>query len=408
MKITTSFESLTSGLDAIANVINDKLLADSQRVVYVWCNGGNVSLVGDSGQVVVKTDIEANVDDETVDKIYALNAKALYNTVAAFKGLHRTCVSSVCIDIVDALNCRIYFTESSVSDNGAIVEDESDVTDTVSKFRIQLTKVIVKVEKDIREALSDVDEGVSIDCSVALMYFNALVPLIEKDIKSTIYTNMYVSEDNIYVVPMIYAAIMKNKLPSEFSGFVLSASMAAFVQSFFASAGDYAMFFRKEEGNLVTLGLRSNTTVAIVRAASIKNAISIDAFNDIPKDCGVVLYKDYLVDVLRRMKLSDMVSLSINLDTQTFSIKSEVMTQKVNLISSRGTGSFEMTLQPSLLSDIIMTTCKFSDVIMLYFKATERGIVITATDSMQTESGEHLWHTQLAPTKPKKGKFNWD
>lgn len=407
MIIKMSFETLESGLSMVSNIISDKAVPEDLKNVVFWVKDGKVRFAGFNSDIVSATNVDATVeyvDGDGQETLVQLKAKDVMDVVNSFKGLKRTKVVGVEFHIKE--------NEAVLHVNEAPIDEEMNFAEEynqTSKFRITKPRIKEIVKNEIQKINMDVD-GTPFDSAELLVYISALLPTVIKETREST-NNIMFGDDHVYTVLAPYTAVMPNKLPEALRGFRLKNSVVNFLKNFISEAETF-IFHKEEMGNGgVILTIKVNESVAVIKCADMSRAFDITNFVTIPSN-GVVVDKEYLIDVLKRMSLSgDAAFVEVTItpnegggSTGTMKVVSKTMTQSIPIIKAKGEGTYPFSIRADLLSSLIFSHATFFDEnIFFYFENNDKGgITLACTDNTQ------MWQTKMLNISPSKGDFAWN
>lgn len=398
MIITTNHEALTSTMATVSSIVSDRLLAEDFKNVVVWVKDGKVKFGAYGGIVSSATDIEAEVDVKDGEHFHLLKAKDISDVLSTFAGLKRTKVTKIEFQINDN-DALMTVYEEAISDD----IDNAEAYNQSSKFRITKPRMKDIIKAEIQQVVEK-EGGTVVETGTLLVFVNALYPTIAKETRESSY-NMMFSEENIFTVPAQYAAIMPNKLPEVFQGFRLSNSMVNFLKNFIGNNPDFTISKEIGQGGMVILTITADNSVATIKCPDMSRAYDITNFMSIP-ETGVVVDKEYLKDVLKRISLgNDVANIDIKIENGFGYLKAttKAMTQQIPAITAKGEGEYSFQIKPDLLSSLIFSHADyFGENVFLYLENNDRGNITLAVKDNTT-----LWHTKIVGLAQSKGDFDW-
>lgn len=402
MVIKTSFDQLDNAIATVNGVLADKLLQEDLKNVIFMIKGDTVKVVANNFKVTCFADLQDAVvlrnDNEPKDLLTQILAKDIIAVLATLKGLKRTVVTEIELVFKETENLLIVHEEAN-SDNLVGADKYAQVT----KYRLVPMRLKESVKKEVLATDTTHTDSCCIPSADIMGYLDALLPTITKDTRDTPATRINVSTSYLYTVPQVYSAILKNKLPEVFSNFVLTQGVALFLKSFIGLE-EYVNFSKEEKNDVVMLKLSNSTAVAIVKAIGISRAFNIDQFIKVPRT-GILLDKQYLTDVLKRMSLNtEPVNVHIDVEAEECTLVCKKFTQSLPVLSSNGEGVFDFSIKPDLFAFLILSHVMFDDYVYLLFERDENKGILSMTVKDNTLS----WHTKTRGLQAAKGgDFRW-
>lgn len=401
MRIKTSFETLDTTMTTVSSIVSDRLLTEDLKNVVIWLNEGKVYFAAYSGTTLSATDVDAEVhtdEGEHADSFIQLKAKDINDVLAAFKGLKRTRVSGVDLEIREN-EAILHVFEEPLDDS----LPNADSYRQESKYRITKPRVKELVKKEI-ESINVNVQGTQVDSAKLLLYISALLPTVAKETREST-NNVFFGEEYIYTFLQAYTALIPNKLDKVLSGFRLSNTVVTFLKNFIQNDEIFTIEKDVKGNGMIVLTLRVGRSVAVIKCADMSRAYDITNFVNLP-DNGIVVDKDYLVDVLKRVSLStDAAHVQVDMaDGQgSMRIASKNMTQNIPVNFAKGEGNFSFQMKADLLSTIIFSHLQeLGDNVFLYFDQGDRGNTI-----MGVKDNLDFWQTKLMGLTASKGDFAW-
>lgn len=401
MIIKSNFNDVDFVMSTVASVLNDRNLQEENKNVVVWVKDGIVRFVAHSGIVIGISTLTCELSGVTSgEEVFVqLRAKDIIDILGSLKGLKRTKVDLVEFNIKDN-EAQIHIHESAIDSN----VENADKFNQVSKYRITKSKIKEIIKSGIQKVNLDV-EGTSIEVENFLVFVNALLPLVAKEVRDASKFVMF-GEEYYYAVLNTYVTLMPNKLSQEFKGFRLSNSDLAFLKSFVASGGSF-VFNKEEKGNgLVYLVVKNEVgSVARIECSDLSRAFDVTNFISIPSN-GVAIDKMYLIDVLKRINTgSDTVFIEVKVESGegSFKVISKSMKQELPVNRAKGSGEYNFTIKTDLLASVVFSHATyFDDGVFLYFDKGEKGNII-----MACADNSRLWHTKMTGLSQSKVDFDW-
>lgn len=417
MKISTSYNGLVTALKEVMPVLDDKLLQEDAKRILFWVTNGKIKVLTKNLYTTCIADLEgvityADNENPAESHYIQLIAKELNGQMKSVENLKLTKVDRVDLEALDA-ESRLYIHEVAADPE---MENAEKLTQT-TKFRLTRLKLGERQKAEFEEAsvkASENAEFITVTKDAIMLYLNALLPGVMSEVRDTVHTRVSFADGFVYVVPQTYALLMKNVLPEGVSQFVVTNSVAKFMQSFM-SIEETTQFRKIENGNnSVTLILKNTTASAVIRAISADKAFNITKQKELPQS-GIVVSRVYFSDVMRRINtINAEVTFTIKLSedgNSTCKVQSKAMSQEISVMNTRGTGEFSFTLKPDMLASLICNHINDGGVLLyIYLALDENGKVIISVTNEATAAGtdDHLWHTYAKGLALAKQDYMWE
>jgi len=421
MIISTTLNDLNMALSEVVPVLNDALLQEDAKNILFWVKDKVVKVITNNMYITCVADMSCNLEFaegelDTEEYFVMVRAKELQNHINSVSSLKMTKVEKLSFDVrPNEIRLSIY--EVAASDE----IPNADKLNQVSRFRLTKCKVVERIKTELREAMShidDKDDYTTINKADVLAPLDALIPAVKKETRDSVQTRITFADDYIYVVPQTYVALMRNELDDVFKGFIITNSVAQFMQSFF-NIEDVTEFKKTavSAGNVVMLILRNSTATAVIKAMDIAKAFNITNQKVMPSN-GIAINKAYFLDVLKRIStVGEEISFKIHIKTNDSDtsepycqIVNKVMNQYIPVVTSKGTGDFSFMIKPDMLSNISLSYLNDgANYLFLYLGADDSGkTILCITDDVLVNSGENLWHTYTKGLSLSKGDYQWN
>jgi hypothetical protein len=210
-------------------------------------------------------------------------------------------------------------------------------------------------------------------------------------------------------------ALMYNNLPTGLNGFTITNGVAAFLKDFCSLEDSFSVVkVENAESDLVLLICKNSTSTVVIKAFNNKKAFKIDAQKSLPSN-GIAVSKEYFSDVMKRItttKTETTMSIKIANNTGTCEVVSRAMTQGVPVVVAKGSGDYEFTIKPDMLTSITFNNVSTGgQYLFFYLDKDETGkVTLCVTDEMvvKSDSETHVWHTYTKGLTFTKGDFQWN
>lgn len=415
MVIRTEYPILMNGVKLIASMFNAKNIKEDMKNIVFWCKGNEVQVVGYSTQTVCKhrldnTTVEYGADDG--DEVFvAFKVKDLSEILGAYSSIKKTFVSEVCISVDNVKGYEVILNEKAVD-----TEDKyADKYNKTARFKIMRVAMPESRKSEIVARLADDsnDNWENLNVNEANLYINTLLPAVgNEEMGLTSFINKLNFKDNkAYVIPLTHGIVM-NSVVKPFDNTLFTSSLMQFIKGLIDVDTDTTpvMITRQEDEDICLLKIKVGGTLASIKTYN-GNKCFILKDVTIP-DNGVMIDKDYMIDVIRRMALTkDDVKFKINPADETFNVTSNAMTQDIPVIRAKGEGEFEFSLSPQIMSSMLLAHIKgLSNSVYIYLEKNDKGkINMVVTDSTKVaETGERLWYSYIENLGVKGVLTKWE
>lgn len=414
MKVSIEYDVLDKALSTLMPVITDKLLAEDLKNVTLHVKGDIGKLVATGTSITSAVDIAIDVEyaeNEVVElneegkrEVFVqVRAKELDNILATFKGLKRTKVSTVTLNINDT-NIVMDVNEEP-ADKGMPAADKYI---RVTKFRIARLRIRGIFLDEIKSVQNKPKADVKIGSSDILLYINPLLPNIKAEKRETFNTINY-SDKHIYTASSSYVAVMNNVLDEVgagcFGGFRLQNSKADFLKSFISDVEKVEFTKSNLERGGVLLTIVKPGAIATLKCPDMSKVRDISTeLSDLSELKGIEVDKLYLLDVLKRVKLaSDIIHVEIDTLNRIMKLKSNTVVQELPILTNRGAeGTYKFTLKVDVIDSLIFAhTNMFAEEITMAFKNEGNTVTLVCSDSTE------LWQTVIKGLPQQELKTEW-
>lgn len=415
MKISLKYEVMDKALNTLMPIINDKLLAEDLKNVTLHIKGDVGKLVATSTQITsaVDTDLlEVEFTDEDIVEIDSegrkeafiqMRAKELDNILSTFKGLKRTKVSKITLN-VDETSVVMDVHEEPIDKEMPNAEKYVRVT----KFRLVRLRIRGILLDEIKSVQTKPDTNVEIPTGDLLLYVNALLPNIKNEKRDTFNAINY-SDNYIYTSSSSYVAVMNNAFEEVgvdcLNGFRLQNSKADFLKSFVNDVEKVEFTKSLLERGGVLLTVVKPGAIATLKCPDMSKVrdISLEISN-LSELKGIEVDKIYLLDVLKRVKLSsDIINVEVDTLNRLMKLKSKTVVQELPILSNKGAeGVYKFTLKVDVVDSLIFAhTNMFDDVLTMAFKNEGNTVTLVCSDSTE------LWQTVIKGLPQQELKTDW-
>lgn len=404
IKLNVQMEELRKAIDVI--YVYDKAYPEEHKVYYLcyfkeskefkWVanaiNGTAIYKLNTMNIIEGEEEIEGNTNCLSV-----INAKELQAILSAYTGLKQTEVEEV------------YF-EVGGNRTALVVEEKPKEGITSLKSTQQRYNLsYAKQGKDINKVLEKL-QGVTEDTTAIvynskdyLQYIDILLPTIQTENRDTPYSRIYVNKEWIYTKPTIYTAVLKNSLPEELTGYMLSVTNSLCISKSLRDKEDFRFYKETNEVQGTVLLYYSTDTIELqIKAPMIKKNLDVLVYKDKP-EVYVKLNKAYMVELYKRISIlnSDegQVGITFDFEAQTGSCVGNMVTQATTLdipileSQANDRGIIKVELNINLLKKMLLQSKEVTD---LYFciNFVQTGYIsICMTDSIEKEN--RGWQTYL-------------
>lgn len=406
MKITVPYQELESTMQVVTAVVSDRTLVEDARNLIILIKDNKVRFAAYAVNTISATNVEAIVEKEDTDTfeedgsyIALLRVKDINNILATFRSLTKTEATDVDL-VIHEREALMYVHEIAIDPDAP----NADKYNQVSQFHVAKPVLKSFIKKEITR-LNDIPEGKVVETANLLFYIDSLYPTIAKETRESS-RDMLFSDDLVYTILSSYVAITSNALPEELKGFRITNSTVNFIKNFVSNYEAFEIHKKVAETGEVTLTIKVDGSVAIITTADMSRARDIRPYTEMPSN-GIVVDKSYLMDVLKRMSLSNeatTVGIKIENGVGILKVVSKTMQQEVPIFKATGEGDFVFTIKPEILSSVIFSHSAYTqDDIYLFIGETKRG-----TYELGVCDESKVWNTKMLGLSPFRGEFNFD
>lgn len=415
MKISLKYEVMDKALNTLMPIINDKLLAEDLKNVTLHIKGDVGKLVATSTQITsaVDTDLlEVEFTDDDIVEVDSegrkeafiqMRAKELDNILSTFKGLKRTKVSKITLN-ADETSIVMDVHEEPIDNEMPNAEKYVRVT----KFRLVRLRIRSMLLDEIKSVQTKPVSNVVIPTGDLLLYVNALLPNIKNEKRDTFNAINY-SDNYIYTSSSSYVAVMNNAFEEVgvdcLNGFRLQNSKADFLKSFVNDVEkvEFTKSLLERGGVLITIVKPG--AIATLKCPDMSKVRDISTeISDLSELKGIEVDKIYLLDVLKRVKLSsDVINVEVDTLNRLMKLKSKTVVQELPILSNKGAeGVYKFTLKVDVVDSLIFAhTNMFDDILTMAFKNEGNTVTLVCSDSTE------LWQTVIKGLPQQELKTDW-
>lgn len=414
MILRTSIEAFDKGLSILDSLVNDKFVKESMRNVTIWFSESGVRLVGQAGNNCAYTSLDAEViygeneEKPENDQFLSVKAKTLSDIFGAFRGLHKTYVSHV--DFVFGQENQLLVYEEVRNQDAEVEVVESFKEPSRYKLIVIPVKETVK-EKLLKQLLKPEGEPEVVGTAELSSYFLTLLPLLVTSEKAVAqYGNTIIfTDESVYTVAPSFIVILSNILGKAFQHVTFTGAMANIIKNIIESSETIDVYRKdmKEQG-IVVLYISAGDSVASIVASDDSHALNLEGYKGIPES-GVVVDKEYMLDVLKRMSLDKLVRVEADIDEGVLKVESSVMHQTVPLLMKKGAGVFKFTLDSQILSSIVLAHATWlgSNLFLYFAQVTDETVNLIVSDELQTKEGKRFWLSRVNRLSAKNINAKW-
>lgn len=408
MKFEFNYEDIMEKLDYITTIVEDSSVTDKMRNVIFHIQKDKVQIIGLNNFAICRAVLkDAEVTDFTADEYIQIRSAELSKFLRSLSTLRRTRIKSTYFE-KDRRLLKLRVQEESASEDFDYADKLNQTSgwdyDIIDIDRATLKELDITVDKKILEGI------VSKDIRV---YLDNLLPLVSNEDELTNKGKIYFSDDFIFVNPGVYAIFMENNLRDEFKNINLTNRSAKFLSKVLTGS-DVVEVGRTERYLIacterVEAHIRYNKDVPNMDKV-FRKISKVDEFGDIvpiPKecepgrklsflrnDCGLVLEKIYLQDVLKRvMWVDEKLLLAVSDDCSLLELKNRRFKQQIPILKSKDAEyikSIKFSLKPDVFYNLLLGSDDiFATTVFLYCikedkESFESSDTIVTTDSTGT------------------------
>lgn len=404
MIIKTSMEVIDAQIGLLESIFAAKETPEVSKNIIFWLKDDKVKVAATNGTLLTfVSDIEASVEwgDETPsERLIPLKVKRVKDVISTLAGLSRTKITGFDFNINET-EAVLYVTEDAQdadSPNAALYHK-------VSKYRIQMPVLNEVIFANLKNFNFDVATE-KVDRGALLEALTNLIPTIKRDGNTKTFLsfteNQIFSElaERLYVVP--------NKIPT-LANFILTATNAEFVKKFIESDSDFSIAIDGNQPgaarNDCVVTLKNSQAMATFVTANGSRIADITPYLK-RSDTSVAVDKDYLLDVIKRLRASsDSVFVTINLDTTpaTMTLANKDTIQSVPIIKSKGAGVYSFSISSDILFAAIFGHTSMMDPVYIRLENSENSNTVT----LLCEDCSSTWTTVCALAKTNSNITLW-
>lgn len=416
MQVSIKYDVMEKALSTLMPIVNDKLLAEDLKNVTLHIKGDKAKLVATSTQITSAVDVaisdleytEFDIVDVTEDgekEIFIqMRAKELDNILSTFKGLKRTEVKKITLNVDETSIVMDVYEEASDKEM-----PNADKYSRVTKFRLVRLRIRGILLDEIKSVQTKPLSNVEIPSAELLLYINPLLPNIKNEKRDTFNTINY-SEKYIYTSSSSYVAVMHNDFEDGLgvaciNGFRLQNSKADFLKSFIGDVEKVEFTKSELERGGVLLTVCKQGAIATLKCPDMSKVRDISAeITDLGELKGIEIDKVYLLDVLKRVKLSsDVINIEVDTLNRVMKLKTKSVVQELPILANNGSeGVYKFTLKVDVIDSLIFAhTSVFPNTLRMAFKNEGNTVTLVCSD----ESG--LWQTVIKGLPQQELKIEW-
>lgn len=376
MKISLSFEELSSMLGYCNIILGDKSVDDKQKNIIFMVKEDGVRVIAYSPYTFVRCSFEKEPEvslDGKSEWVFQVKAAELNRIVTAFSSLYKTKVNSVDFE-PDGVRIKMVVHEEAKEE-----ADASFAQDSVFKFE---TSPIM--EKALVEISTEFPEEVDMLSSGELQFFlDALYPLLSSD---GIGSKINFAKDYAFVVNGAMSAFIENKLPDSFKGLSIPYSSVGFLKrvtekSEMVGVAKKGRYLCVQEGNLEAF--------IMFQPVKVKYDMYLKKRSN---DKGFVVDRLYLKDVLRRMGNLGVDGKMYVQDDGSLYVCNDNFNQVIPLNKVRDAYGIQFSTAVQVLEKSILGKDDvLGSELFMYFVDTQRGYVLYVSD----KTGAWFTNTQV-------------
>lgn len=426
MKISIKYDVVDKALHTLMPIINDKLLAEDLKNVTLHVKGDVGKLVATSTQITSAVDTDLNeviFEEEDIVDIDAdgnkeafiqIRAKELDNILSTFKGLKRTKVTNIVFN-VDETSVVMDVYEEAIDAN----MPNADKYKRVTKFRLVRLRIRGILLDEIKSVQNKPTESVGIPTDELDLFVNSLLPNIKNEKRDTFNTINF-NEKYIYTTSSSYVAVMTNTFPIVekdeegndrglgiecMQGFRLQNSKADFLKSFLNDVDKVEFTKTAMTRGGVLLTIVKPGAIATLKCPDMSRVRDISSeISDLSELKGIEVDKIYLIDVLKRVKLSsDIINVEVDTLNRLMKLKSKTVVQELPILSNNGgEGIYKFTLKVDVVDSLIFAHSNdFDDTLKMVFRNEGNTVTLICSDR------SNMWQTVIKGLPQQELKTDW-
>lgn len=412
MRLELNYEELISTIDDITTIVEDSSITeDSLKTIIFWVkNDEEVYVVGHSANCLCKVRLEDTVVENYNGELEFIQVKAkeFSGFLKAYSGMKETVIDKLFLE--DKRNKIVATTKEIPLDN----EDE------LSAYLKQTSYMIfdmIAIGMDRKRDISLNYENVELEGMVTKdikLYLDNLSKLLDTSKGTSSASKLYFGKKHIFVMQSIkgYMMFIENTLPKEFKDITLSGAAVRFLSKFLVGEevvnigrtngtgkGDNALVLSVDNISVYLKYINSvpditkmlNTVAARNEDGSFKECVGGDSVEDrvgfINRDNAIVIHKSYILDVMKRFKLSDEpITVKIVPSQDTITIKNSKTSITLPLIMKKGMvdfGEIVFKVKPDRFEEWFINDLDFTtkEAFMYFIQRTPNKYAVANLDS---------------------------
>ena len=375
MRLSTSYEVLTSTLSNIASVVEDSLSSEEMRNVIFSCSENEMKMIGVNQLITYRKRVELGdfrvvfSDEDKMSEdgsfYFQLNSKELTGFLNSFKGMRKTKPSDVVFETKHGgVKIELTVVEDSLADAGV---------KNVSQWTFDNTPINRSVFAELsRQLPADTAQWSTVPTKTILGYVANMLPIMTSEGNATLYNILTFGEDFVVAFNQRFNTLMQNILPAEFRNISLNYRAVSFMKSVICNSDIVEV--SKTDTQLVFKTADSEAFVKfLTRLPSYK--MFVDSYKE---DHGIVIDRQYFKDVLKRLALvNENITLIINEETNEITVSNTKFHQKIGILQSKAMeelGEVHLKVRPQVFQQaIIGDDNQFSEEMCIYFVKGDNG-----------------------------------
>lgn len=412
MRIELNYEELISTIDDITTIVEDSSITeDSLKTIIFWVKDGEeVYVVGHSSNCLCKIKLEdcsvSNYNNEL--EFIQLKAKDFAGFLKSYSGMKETAVEKLYLE--DNRN-KILVTTKEVP-----IDLEDELSNYLRQTSYMLFDMIAMGMDRKREISLDYEE-VELEGMVTKdikLYLDNLSKLLATNSVTTNASKLYFGENHIFVMQSQkgYMMFIENTLRKEFKNITLSGAAVRFLSKFLTGnevvnigrtsgtgKGDNALVLSVDNiivhlkyiNAVPNITKMLNTVAERNEDGTYKEYVGGDTLEGrvgfINRDNAIVIHKSYILDVMKRFKLSDeSMTVKIVPDKDEITFKNTKTSITLPLIMKKGMldfGDVVFKVKPDRFEEWFIDDLDFTtkEAFMYFIQRTPNKYAVATLDS---------------------------
>lgn len=364
-RISVNFEELQSYVGYANTILSDKSVEEKLKNLIFVVSKEDVKLVAYSAFTFSRTTLASEIELDDVDSwSFQVKASEVNKIISSFSSLYKTKVSSLDFE-EDGVKIKVVVHEESKDEENSHLNRNVD-------FYLENAPIMKKVKEEIMKPLPEESDVVS--AGDLLLYLDSLFPLINNDAANGLSSKIQFADDYVFILSSTMASFMVNKLPDAFKNITITYSSANFLKKLVEKADTIEV---AKDSKYICVQNGNTEAFLQFQRVKVKYNMHIEKRS---KDCGVVIDRLYLKDVLKRMSNMDPDGV-IRVSEDELVVSNKSFEQNVPIIQSKNADGVGFNIFVPVLEKIILGKDDvYNYDIFMYFVETKRGYLLYLSD----------------------------